>query len=426
MMLAASLAVVSPAFADYPRIAMISTGGAQAYWDPAYQRELATADVVILSVYTGWGSGRGTTMNTAIQQIKAINSNTKVFLYTLGESMRMPAETPWKPLADQINANKWWLYQSGFGGTIVPSSHSTASWSMNISSQSRKNSAGQNFATWYGTWLAAQFGTPNPASDGLFMDNVYWEPRMDGDWNGDGQIDSRTNSTVRAWLRQGHVQELQALKRAMPNKMFIANAADWGLPNAVLTEFNGQFNGAVFEAMLGRSFSQETWAGWSAMMAGYRKIMATVAAPKYVVCVQAGSITDYQAMRYGLGSCALDNGYYMFSNNADSYHDVAHFDEYNADLGNPTSSPPTSAWQSGVYRRDFERGIVLVNPKGNGSRTVSLGGEFVKLRGSQAPSVNNGATVTSVTLADRDGIILKRKNASTITSPQSPGSFRVD
>jgi len=423
-MLAAALALVSPAFADYPRIAMIATGGSQAYWDPAYQRELATADIVILSVYPGWGSGRGTTMNTAIQQIKAINSNTKVFLYTLGESLRMPAEAPWRSLADQITANHWWLYQSGFSGTIVPSSHSTASYSINISSQSRKNSSGQNFPQWYGGWLAAQFGTPNPAADGFFMDNVFWSPRKDGDWNGDGQIDSHTSSNARAWLRQGHVQELQALKRAMPNKLFIANAADWGLPEAVITEYEGQFNGAVFEGMVGRPFSQETWAGWDAMMKGYRKIMAAVAAPKYVICVQAGSKTDYQAMRYGLASCSLDNGYYMFSNIADSYHEVVHFDEYDADLGSPTSAPPTSPWQSGVYRRDFERGIVLVNPKGNGSRTVNLGGEFVKLRGSQAPSANNGQTVTSVTLADRDGLFLLRKSPTPV--PEGPSDFRVD
>jgi hypothetical protein len=40
--------------------------------------------------------------------------------------------------------------------------------------------------------------------------------------------------------------------------------------------------------------------------------------------------------------------------------------------------------------------------------TVSLGGTFTKLNGTQAPQVNNGSRVTSVTLQDRDGMILKR------------------
>jgi hypothetical protein len=424
MLLAASLAFVAPAFADYPRIAMIATGGAREYWEPAYQRELASTDLMILSVWPGWGSGRNITMNTAVQRIKAFNPNTKVFLYTLAESLRMPADAAWRPLADQVTANRWWLYQSGTSGTIVPSSFGNGHMGLNISSQSRRNSAGQNFAQWYGTWLVAQFGTPNPAIDGFFMDNVYYAPRVDGDWNGDGTVDLRSNSTVRSWVRQGAVQQVQTMRRAMPNKLFLANAADWGLPDAVLTEFQGQFNGAVFEHMLGRPNSQETWAGWNAMMTGYRKIMAAVAAPKYVICMQGGATTDYQAMRYGLASCTLDDGYYMFSNNSDWFHDVVHFDEYDAHLGNPTSAPPTSAWQSGVYRREFQNGIVLVNPKGNGSRTVNLGGEFVRLSGTQVPAVNNGRVVTSVTLADRDGLFLLRRNR--VSAPESPPGFRVD
>ena len=51
---------------------------------------------------------------------------------------------------------------------------------------------------------------------------------------------------------------------------------------------------------------------------------------------------------------------------------------------------------------------MLVNPSGNGAKTVNLGGTFRKLSGPQDPGTNNGAIVTSVTLADRDGIILSR------------------
>ncbi len=77
-------------------------------------------------------------------------------------------------------------------------------------------------------------------------------------------------------------------------------------------------------------------------------------------------------------------------------------------LGYPTTQPPPAAGQNGVWRRDFDHGIALVNPKGNGAQTVSLGGTFVHLTGSQNPSLNNGSAVTSVTLQDRDGLILLR------------------
>jgi hypothetical protein len=59
-----------------------------------------------------------------------------------------------------------------------------------------------------------------------------------------------------------------------------------------------------------------------------------------------------------------------------------------------------------VYRRNFEHGTVLVNPKGNGAKTVTIEAGYHRFQGNQAPAVNNGQPVTSVTLADRDGIFL--------------------
>src|SRR6185312_12332296 len=103
---------------------------------------------------------------------------------------------------------------------------------------------------------------------------------------------------------------------------------------------------------------------------------------------------------------------------------VVWFDEYNAKLGTATTVPPTSAWQKGVWRRDFTNGIALVNPKGNGAQTVQLGGTFVKLKGSQAPTVNSGQTVTSVTLQDRDGIILLRQ--APLKQPMAPPGISTE
>ena len=114
----------------------------------------------------------------------------------------------------------------------------------------------------------------------------------------------------------------------------------------------------------------------------------------------------------------MNDGYYGFTSSATRYHGVVWFDEYNAKLGAAVGAPPTSAWQKGVWRRDFTNGIALVNPKGNGPQTVTLGGTFVKIKGSQDPAVNNGQTATQVTLQDRDGLILLRKSARA----QPPGT----
>ena len=60
-----------------------------------------------------------------------------------------------------------------------------------------------------------------------------------------------------------------------------------------------------------------------------------------------------------------------------------------------------------VYRRDYVGGVALVNPT-NSPVTVNLGGTFRKIKGTQAPLVNDGSLVTSVTLPAMDGLVLLR------------------
>jgi hypothetical protein len=45
----------------------------------------------------------------------------------------------------------------------------------------------------------------------------------------------------------------------------------------------------------------------------------------------------------------------------------------------------------------------------------------VKIKGTQAPSVNDGSTVRKVTLQDRDGIVLMR--VKSVKRPSPPGGI---
>lgn len=58
-----------------------------------------------------------------------------------------------------------------------------------------------------------------------------------------------------------------------------------------------------------------------------------------------------------------------------------------------------------LYRRDFQQGIVLVNP-GAASLTVSLEREFHRLLGNRDTAVNNGAAITQVTVPSNDALFL--------------------
>jgi hypothetical protein len=162
---------------------------------------------------------------------------------------------------------------------------------------------------------------------------------------------------------------------------------------------------------------------------------------------------EYQWARYNLGTCLMTDGYCIISSQLDktgasnSYDSAVaslrYYDEYGGNyaatpgssvpplptssdapargylgwpLAGPSGSRQTQArWKKGtglgVFAREFDNGIVILNPKGNGVVTISptdLPGTWHRLSGVQAPAVNSGAAFTGVTLQDRDAIILLR------------------
>jgi hypothetical protein len=162
---------------------------------------------------------------------------------------------------------------------------------------------------------------------------------------------------------------------------------------------------------------------------------------------------EYQWARYNLGACLMTDGYCVISSQLDqkgvddcydgAVGSLRYYDEYGGNYpplaGNTVPPLPTSPnapargylgypiagaagdrqtkarWNKGsgpgVFAREFDNGIAIVNPKGNGVVTVTssdLPGMWHRLGGTQASAVNSGAGFTSVTLQDRDGIILLR------------------
>ena len=148
------------------------------------------------------------------------------------------------------------------------------------------------------------------------------------------------------------------------------------------------------------------------MMEQYQTTLAN-AQNNLAIMTVAGPATDYKTMRYGLASCLMDNGYYYYTSLEDHYRSALWFDEFDAKLGRAIDPPQFAPWQNGVYRRRFENGMALVNPKGNGAQTVRIEEGYRKIAGRQDPATNNGRAVTSVTIPDRDGLILIRDGAVT-------------
>lgn len=407
----------------YPRLGTMLFGTPSNFDDPTLQSNIAKTSIALFSYWPGWQSNTGKTFQQEMAALKAANPNIQLAVYSQIDSI--PQNATYAPVVSKLNSQNWWLYPSGTSGSPVPNFWTGGGGpflQINTTLFPVADSGGHRYLDWFAGWYYSNFMAPNPALNSVYIDNVFVQPKATGDWNLDGAADNPSDPTVQHWVHLGYNAYFSSLRALMPNAMLIGNIAGWGPASADITDYKGKLNGGLIEGLLGFSWSPEAWGGWQEMMSEYRKEINALAAPNLAMFAMVGSPTDYQTMRYALTSCMMDNGYFTF-NSSDSYNDVPWFDEYNANLGAATSSPSTSAWQKGVYRRDFVNGIALVNPKGNGSQTVTLETTYKRINGSQVPSVNNGQSVTTVTLQDRDGIILLRLQAAKV--PKAPSSVTL-
>jgi len=150
--------------------------------------------------------------------------------------------------------------------------------------------------------------------------------------------------------------------------------------------------------------------------------------PKIVIFNVEGDVDDYQFFRYAFATCLMNAAFFDYSPaNEYIFGTVEWFDEFDlagkADtnwLGLSISDPPKRPWQKGVYRRDFENGVALVNPRGNGKVTVTIEDGFRRINGKQDPVVNNGRQTNQITLKDGDGIVLISNTPNSPKKPKKP------
>lgn len=236
--------------------------------------------------------------------------------------------------------------------------------------------------------------------DGIFYDNV-WEgidflESFNIDLNGDGMAESK--QTLTAEWKKGMTTLLSNSRSVFgPNVLIVGNGGD-GYYNYI--------NGALYE-----TFPDN---GWEWYLNKYRFISKNGYSPAIGIIntnvKNTGRKNDFQKMRYGLASAMLGDGFYSFDNGDQSHTEIWWYDEYEVSLGRPLAEPinilnNSSIIQDGVWRRDYERGVVLVNSTSK-NYTVDLKGEYEKLHGQQDKVVNSGAIVSKIELPAKDGLIL--------------------
>jgi hypothetical protein len=404
--LLALLSVCDPAAVEapidrngYPLLAGMNIGKTY-YDDTCYQANIARLDLVILGFYKGWGGGPAA-IQAVVQNIKAINPRIEIGQYSVLTEMYDDAYPPTDEIRAKLDAMNWWVLNAE--GNKVQWTSQYNAYEVNITVAAGTDSNGYRYPQWFAHWMYDNFFSPAPEFDIWYFDNVFPKPRAAADYNLDGEDDSPDDPTVQQAYRSGVVSEWAAARVLKPGIACIGNVSD--LTSA---EYSNQLDGGFLEALMGETYSIESAGTWTEMMAYYRSVSANVKDPRLVIFNVHGSVHNYALLRYGLASCLLGNGHFAYSDIFAGYSSVPWFDEYNISLGQPAEIPPTAAWQNGVYRRLFDYGMVLVNPRGNGRQTVTVESGYRRISGSQSPSVNNGQPVTDITINERDGIILKK------------------
>ena len=256
--------------------------------------------------------------------------------------------------------------------------------------------------------------------DGIFYDNCFNDIAWiddEVDVNQDGEADFW--KTADAEWKSGMTKMMKQTRQRNPNKVIICNSNG---------EFYTYINGRLIEA-----FPSSFDGGWTGSMKQYFDVLQTAKDPSIVIVNTVANSTEadnYQQMRYNLTSTLMGNGFASYDQSVDSHSSLWWYDEYSVALGDALGDPynvtsnagPGDGWSKGVWRRNFERGIVLVNSSDETKRVILEDG-FEKILGTQDTAVNNGNVVGSVKIAAHDGIILQGRIAQVVNDPYINGTY---
>ena len=251
--------------------------------------------------------------------------------------------------------------------------------------------------------------------DGVFYDNAWgdltWFTGNNVDLNLDGQLDDGIDKHWNAGMATlfNTTRDLSTADKVI-------------VGNAMTRDYVNNLNGVMYE-----NFQNHVW---SDVMYAIKTEMGGSLKPRIIIinanANNTGNQQSYQTMRYGLGSALVGGAYYSYDDGDQSHSQTWWYDEYNVKLGSPIGDAHTidgkTQIKDGVWLRDYENGLALVNSTGN-SQTVMLGDDYEKIIGKQDPTINNGSVVDRVQLDAHDGLILRKAAQNLFNTPFKNGSL---
>ncbi len=349
--------------------------------------ELAKWDVVILGMQVQ------DTSPDVFQLLRILNPQIKIIAYL--SSMEFPngiyniiesSNGPWHKMRNSIS-DKWFLKDgSGNIHSIWPGNYS-----FNLTKYCPEYN-GQKFNEWLPTFVKTELmETGN--WDGVFYDNLLYGIKS----TNNGQVDEQA-WVDQAW-REGSLELLKNTRNIIgSDKILMVNSSSYG---------KEYINGRLYE-----TWPDKWQGGWDKQMQDYKNLESSIKYSPQVIVVNpntenSGNSNDFKKVRFGLASTLQGNGYFAFDWGTQDHSQLWWYDEYDAELGYPNSQ--SQEIKTNVLRRDFTKGVALVNGTQQ-TQTIDLGsGVYEKLRGGQDSAVNNGELVKKVDLPAQDGLLLLKK-----------------
>jgi hypothetical protein len=337
-----------------------------------------------------------------IRELRKLNPNIKIIAYIDSSniaSARFVQETnlPGYKLAHRL-PEEWFLHRGKERVGYWP-----GAWTLNMTDASPKDSTGKRWSDYLPEFIQSELWSSG-LWDGFFLDNAIigptWFAGNGLDMTGDGVADA--DATVNASWKSGWIRMAQDLrKRLGANAIIVGNGA---------YEYGAYVNGILFE-----NFPNY---GWVNGMKGYVSSVKANQKPTYS-CVNSNAKNvnnpaDYKAMRLGLMSTMLSDGYYSFDFGDQNHGQTWWYDEYDAQIGSavgdmtPMTSKASAGIVDGVWWREYEKGAVVVNSTSK-AQHIDLPSVYERLRGTQDTATNSGKLETSLDIPANDALMLYRR-----------------
>lgn len=329
-----------------------------------------------------------------LKKLREMNPNIILLAYITPQEIRTDASVSYSLMRRKLanNIPEGWYLHSTNGNRL---SWWPETYLLNITNQAPLIN-GERFNTYLASFVATEI-MGSGLWDGVFYDNAwdnitYFAKTSDIDLNGDRIVDPNVDH---AW-REGMKTLYRETRRLSPRPLIL-------IGNGLTQIYKNELDGSMLENF--HNFS------WAEIMGAHK---TSSAGTNRITIVNAntgntGNERDYQRFRYGMASALLEGGFYSFDYGDTKHEQTWAYDEYATNLGQPVGSAASqkelTTYQPDVWRRDFEKGITLVNST-DAPQRIQLGGEYEAIHGTQDTHVNNGRIVSEVNVGAQDGQIL--------------------